>query len=702
MRKIASYVLILIAMVSCAVPGKDKNPFLEAYNTPFGVPPFELIQNHHFLPAFEEGIKQQEAEIAAIVNNPDAPTFDNTVAALDYSGDLLSNVGAVFFNLLSANTSEELQALAQEVSPKLSAHRDNIFLNAALFERVNAVHLQRESINLDEEQRMLLKVTHEGFILNGAALPAEKQGRFREINQEIALLNLQFGQNVLADVNAFQMFIDNEADLAGLPQSAISAAAEAATKAGKEGQWLFTLHNPSVMPFLAHADNRELREKMNRAHISRGNNANDNNNQQIINKLVELRLERAQMLGFTSYAELSLQDRMAGDVATVNQFMQKLWDAALPIAREEAARLQEMINTRGGDFELAFWDWRYYAERVREAHYGIDETEISQYFELNNVRDGIFNILEKLWGLQFVERPEIPVYHPEVTAWEVLEADGTHVGIMFMDMHPRASKRGGAWMSSFRRQHVTEDGTFVHPVVTIVCNFTAPSPGQPALLTFDEMLTFFHEFGHAIHGLLSNTRFPGLSGTSVPLDFVELPAQVLENWAEHPDVLRMFAKHHETGETIPDELIEKIKASSNFNQGFATVEFLASGHLDMAYHTKTEFKPFDVNEFEKEVKARYNMLPEIYFRHGSTHFQHIFSGGYSAGYYSYIWAGVLDADAFEAFVETGDLFHPETARKFREEILERGGSREAMDMYKSFRGKEPGIEPLLRQRGLLR
>ncbi len=699
MKKIAGLILMVIIMASCAT--EEKNPFLTEYDTPFGVPPFDQIENQHFMPAFKEGIKQQEERIDANVKNEEALTFENTIAALDYSGMLLRQVSSVFYNYLSSNISDEIQDLSQEVAPMLSAHGDNISLNMELFARIQAVYAQKDQLTLTEEQQMLLQETYDGFVRNGAALPEDKQERFREINQELSVLTLQFGQNVLADVNSWQMFVEDEADLAGLPQSVIDAAAEAAAEEGKEGKWLFTLHNPSVMPFLSYADNRDLREKMNRAYINRGNMDNENNNTEIINRLVELRLERSQMLGFENFAEFALQNRMAPSVEAVESFLMEVWDAALPIARNEARMLQDQINADGHDFELKFWDWRYYAEKVRKEKHDLDESEIRQYFEINNVRDGIFMLMDKLWGIQFVERTDVPVYHPNATAWEALEADGTHIGILYMDMHPRASKRGGAWMSSFRNQHVDEDGRFVHPVITIVCNFTAPTGNQPALLSFDEMTTFFHEFGHAIHGLLSDVHYHSLSGTSVPRDFVELPSQVLENWATHPEFLKMFAKHYETGETIPDELIDRITAAGNFNQGFATVEFTASGLLDMEYHTKTSYEPFDVMEFEREVQNRYNMMDEIYFRHGSTHFQHIFSGGYSAGYYSYYWAGILDADAFQAFVETGDLFHQETARLLREEILERGGTRNAMEMYVNFRGQEPGIEPFLRQRGLI-
>ncbi len=699
MKKIAGLILMVIIMASCAT--EEKNPFLVEYDTPFGVPPFDQIETRHFMPAFEEGIKQQEERIDAIVNNEEAPTFENTIAALDYSGMLLNQVASVFYNFLSANITDEIQELSQEVAPMLSSHGDNISLNMDLFARIQAVYEQKDQLTLTEEQQMLLQETYDGFVRNGAALPEEKQERFREINQELSVLTLQFGQNVLADVNSWQMFVEDEADLAGLPKSVIDAAAEAAAAEGKEGQWLFTLHNPSVMPFLSYAENRDLREKMNRAYINRGNMDNDNNNTDIINRLIELRIERSNLLGFDTFAEFALQNRMAPNVEAVMDFLLEVWDAALPIAHEEARMFQEQINADGHDYDLKFWDWRYYAERVRKEKHDLDESEIRQYFEINNVRDGIFMLMDKLWGLQFVHREDVPVYHPDATAWEVLEADGSHIGILYMDMHPRASKRGGAWMSSFRKQHVDENGRFVHPVITIVCNFTAPTAGQPALLSFDEMTTFFHEFGHAIHGLLANTHYYSLSGTSVPRDFVELPSQVLENWATHPEFLKMFAKHYETGETIPDELIDRITAAGNFNMGFATVEFVASGLLDMDYHTKSTFQPFDVMEFEREVQDRYNMMDEIYFRHGSTHFGHIFSGGYSAGYYSYYWAGILDADAFQAFVETGDLFHQETARLLREEILERGGTRNAMEMYVNFRGQEPGIEPFLRQRGLI-
>ena len=689
-------------MAFSACTEKEANPFFSAYNTPNGVPPFELIKNEHFLPAFEEGMRQQNVEVDEIISNSEAPNFENTIGALDYSGDLLKRVASVFYNYNSSNTSDEIQSIAQEVAPKLSAHSDNISLNADLFKRIEAVYVKRDTLNLSEEQAMLLKETYEGFVRNGAALAADKQERFREINSELSVLTLQFGQNVLADVNQFKLFVDNESDLAGLPQSVIDAAATAAAAEGQEGKWLFTLQNPSVMPFLSYAGNRELRELMGRAYINRGNNDNEFNNGKIINRIVELRLERSQLLGHSNYAEFALQNRMAANVENVDSFLKQIWDAALPIAGQEAEQLQAMIDSEGNDFELAFWDWRYYAEKVRMEKYALDESELRQYFEVNAVREGIFMVVNKLYGLNFVQRDDVPLYHQDATAWEVQEADSSFIGILFLDMHPRASKRSGAWMSSYLDQQIDRSGAFIHPVITVVCNFTEPVGDLPALLSFDEMTTFFHEFGHAIHGLLSKTTYPGLSGTSVPRDFVELPSQVMENWAKHPEVLKMFARHYQTGEVIPDELIEKVQRASEFNQGFETVEFMASALLDMEYHTLSSYEPFEINDFERKVMDKFSMPEEIYFRHGSPHFQHIFSGGYSAGYYSYIWAGVLDADAFEAFVETGNLFDKTMATKFRKEILEKGGTRDAMEMYKAFRGSEPGIEPLLKQRGLTR
>ncbi len=703
------FFLFMLPMMILSACGERKadNPLLSEFTTPFGVPPFDKIRFEHFTPAIEQGMLEHNAEIDSIANNPEEPTFDNTIAAFDYSGALLNNVAYVFYNYNSANTSPELEAIAQELIPRLSAHSDNITLNPGLFARIKAIYDQKENLSLTGEQSRLLEITYKNFVRNGAALPEEKRDRFREINQRLATLTLQFGQNVLGEVNSFKMVVENEADLAGLPQSSIDAAAEAAKAQELEGKWVFTLHNPSVMPFLSFAENRDLRMKMQQAFVNRGNNGNEFDNNAVIGEIVNLRLERANLLGYSSHAEFVLEENMARNIETVNNFINQLWGYALPIARQEAGMMQQLIDDRGGNYKLAAWDWRYYAEQVRKEKYDLNEEEIRQYFELNTVRDGIFMLVERLWGLKFVERTDVPTYHSDASVWEVLEADGSHRGILYMDFHPRQSKRGGAWMSSFRPQHIGRDGKFVHPVITIVCNFSPPTAGQPALLTYDEMSTFFHEFGHALHGLLSNVTYPGLAGTRVPRDFVELPSQIMENWAKDPEVMKEFALHYQTRQPMPQDLINKIIESSHFNQGFATVEFLASALLDMEYHTITQPYPAekqnDVARLTNELTIKkYNMMPEIHFRHGSTHFQHIFSGGYSAGYYSYIWSGILDADAYEAFRESGNLFDPATALSFRKNILERGGTDDPMTLYVNFRGREPKIEPLLRQRGLIR
>ncbi len=698
--------MILPALVlgSCAGPEKD-NPFFADYETPFGVPPFDKIENAHFEPAILKGIEEQAAEVQAIIDNPEPATFGNTIEALEYSGGSLMNVLRVFYNYNSSLTSDEIQQIAQTMSPRLSEHSSNISLNLDLFARVKAVYDQRDQLDLNPEQLRLLEQTHKGFVRSGANLPAEKQERLRKINAELSMLSLQFGQNVLGETNAFTMVVDNEEDLAGLPETSIEAAADLAANMDMEGKWVFTLHNPSVMPFLYNADNRELRKKMQQAHIHRGNNDNEFNNREILAKTTNLRIERAKLMGYDTHADFSLEETMAGSIETVMTFIDQVWQPAIALAKKEAEMLQEMIYENNHDYQLEQWDWRYYAEKVRREKYDVDEQVVRQYFELNTVRDGIFMIVDKLWGLQFVERTDVPKYHSDVQVFEVLEADGSHIGILYMDFHPRDSKRGGAWMSSYRGQRVDQDGRYVHPVITIVCNFSPPTSTRPSLLTYDEMTTFFHEFGHALHGLLSDVHYPSLAGTNVPRDFVELPSQIMENWANEPEVMKTFALHYETGEQMPQALMDRIIESAHFNQGFATVEFLMSTYLDMEYHTMTE--PFAEDMLdqasiitEKRTIEKYGMIPEVHYRWASTNFQHAFSLGYDAGYYSYMWSGLLDADAYEAFRETGDVYDQTAAKAFREHILERGGTKEPMEMYVNFRGREPVIEPLLRQRGL--
>ena len=703
MKKLLMFTLsagLMLFFFSC----KEKNPLLSDFKTPFGVPPFEKIKVEHYEPAFVEGMKQHMAEIEAIINNPEEPTFENTILALEYSGSLLNRVARVYYPLSSANTNDEMRAVAQTIAPMLSRHGDNINLNPDLFKRVKAVYEMKDELDLNPEQARLLEKIYEGFERGGANLPEEKQARFREINEELSSLTLQFGDNVLAETNSYKMVLDNEEDLAGLPDWLINSAAEAAKNAGKEGKWVFTLHNPSWIPFLQYSEKRELREKLYRAYFMRGDNENENDNKEIIKKIIPLRLERAQILGYDSHAHFSLETTMAKNPETVNQFLADLWSPALARAKSEVYDMQKMIDAEDKGFRLQSWDWWYYAEKVRKEKFDLDEEMIKPYFELENVKQGIFLLTEKLWGLQYEKLSGVPVYHTEAEVYEVKEADGSHIGLLYMDFHPRESKRSGAWMTSYRSQYVSEDGDFVSPVITIVCNFTRPSGDKPALLSVDEVGTFFHEFGHALHGLLSNVTYPRLAGTNVPRDFVELPSQVMENWCMDPEFLRMYAFHYETGEVIPDELIEKMEESGSFNQGFATTEFLAAAILDMDLYTIEDMekaKNLDVNKFEKKSMKRIGLIDEIIPRYRTTYFQHIFNLGYSSGYYSYIWAGVLDADAYEAFKETGDIFDKETARKFRKYILETGGTKDADVLYRKFRGADPNPEALLRQRGLI-
>ncbi len=687
---------LLFTVFSC----KEKNPLLSDFNTPFGVPPFDKIEVKHFEPAFIEAMNQQVQAIDAIVKNTDEPTFENTVVALEYSGAQLTKVLNVFYPLTSANTNPEIQALAQKLAPMLSRHSDDINLNPELFKKIKAVYETKDSLELTTEQDMLLTKIYKGFVRGGANLPDEKQARFREINEKLSQLTVQFGDNVLAETNNYQMVIDNKEDLAGLPDGVIAAAAEVAKNAGMEGKWVFTLQNPSWIPFLQYSEKRELREKLFTAYFMRGNNNNDNDNKKIIEQIVPLRLERAQLLGYSSHSHFILEENMAKDPSTVNNFLANLWEPALKRAKSEAYDMQKMIDAEKGNFRLQPWDWWYYAEKVRKEKYDLDENMLKPYFSLEGVKNGIFLLTQKLYGLQYEKLTNLPLYHEEAEVYEVKDADGSHIGILYLDFHPRATKRGGAWMTEYRGQHVTKDGKFVSPVVTLVMNFTRPSGDTPALLSLDEAQTFFHEFGHGLHGLLAKSTYPSLSGTNVSRDFVELPSQIMENWSTDPEFLKMYAFHYETGEAIPDELVKKMKESGSFNQGFATTEFLAAAILDMEYHTLESNTNIDAIKFEKDAMDKIGLISEIIPRYRSTYFQHIFSGGYSSGYYSYIWAGQLDADAYEAFKETGNIFDPETAKRFRT-LLEKGGTENPAELYREFRGADPNPEALLRQRGLI-
>ncbi|MGW8314741.1 MAG: M3 family metallopeptidase [Bacteroidales bacterium] len=676
----------------------NMNPFLNPFDTPFGVPPYDQIRNEDFIPAFEEGIRQQKEEIDAIVQNSEAPTFENTIAAFDQSGEILRRVDGVFSPLRSAETSDEIDSIAEVLVPITSAHQSDMMLNEVLFARVKTLYDQRSSLDLNQEQSRVLEKIYKRFEKGGANLDEAGKARIREINERLSLLTMQFGNNLLAETNDYELLIDNEADLAGLPESVRSTAAETAEKAGYSGKWLFTLQKPSWIPFLQYAENRDLREKLYKAMYMRSNQDNKYDNKQIIKEILDLRIERAQMLGYETHADFMLEDRMAKEPGHVYDLLMQIWDPALNKAKEERDMMQEMINSEGGDFELRSWDWWYYAEKIRKARYDLDEEALRPYFSLETVREGLFSVVNQLYGLNFEAREDLPVYNEEVTAYEVKDRDGSHLGILYMDFHPRPGKRGGAWSTSIRKAQ-TVNGERIAPIGSIVMNFTRPTGGKPALLSFDEVLTLFHETGHALHGLLTKCEYLTTSGTSVARDFVELPSQIMENWAAHPDVLRTYAKHYETGETIPEELLDKMEAAGKFNQGFATVEYLAASILDMDYHTLTDASDVDVNRFEENSMDRIGLIDAIIPRYKSTYFQHIFSGGYSAGYYSYIWAEVLDKDAFNAFLETS-LFDQEVATSFRQNILEKGGSEDEMTMYMNFRGKEPTIEPLLKGRGL--
>lgn len=677
-------------------PKKDiSNPFFSEYNTPFQVPPFSEIKLEHFMPAIEAGIVEQLAEIKAITDNKEEPSFENTILAFDQSGELLRKAG-IFSTLKSANTNDEMQALAREITPKMSAHRDNIMLNKELFTRVKAIYEKRNELNFDADQLRVVEKYYQDFERNGANLTDEQQAELRKLNEELSMLSLNFGENMLAETNKnFKMVVDNEADLKGLPADVITAASELAKKDSMEGKWVFTLQKPSMLPFLQYAENRELREKLYKGYISRGNNNNANDNKEIIGKIITLRDKRAKLLGFDNFADYVVDINMAKTPENINDFLMKLWTPALERAKVERTDMQSMIAKEGGKFKLESWDWWYYAEKVRKAKYDLDEAQLKPYFKLENVVDGMIYVASKLYGVQFIKRDDIPVYHEEVIAYEVQEADGKHIGVFYMDYHPRPGKNNGAWCTNYRGQSY-DNGQRITPVVSIVCNFTRPTGDVPALLSFEEVTTLFHEAGHAFHTLFADGLYRRTS-RDVARDFVELPSQIMEHWASEPEVLRVYAKHYETGEVIPEALITKLTKSAQFNQGFETVEYLAAALLDMDIHTQ----PFngDVEASEKASMDKIGLIDEIIPRYRSTYFSHIFSGGYSAGYYVYIWAAVLDADAFDAFKQSGDIFNPEYAAKFRT-LLTKCGTDEGMAIYKNFRGQEPSIEPLLKNRGL--
>lgn len=691
--------MMIFSLALFANLNAESNPLLEDWKTPFGTPPFDRIKTEHYLPAFKEAIELHKKEISDIIENEDKPTFQNTIAALDYSGSKLKQVQRVFSAMNESMSSNEMTQLSKEISPMLSKHKDDINLNEDLFKRVKTVYDNKDKMDLTTEENKVLEKYYKDFVRGGANLSNKEKEKFREINRELSILSVQFGENVLKETNKFELIIDKVEDLAGLPENVISTASNSAKEKGYENKWLFTIHKPSMIPFLQYSSKRDLREKLYKAYINKGDNNDELDNKKILSKMAMLRVTRANLLGYNTHADYVLEENMAGNPNNVYELLDKLWKPALERAKGEVKEMQNIIDKENGGFKLEPWDWWYYAEKVKKEKYDLDEDELRPYFEVNNVIKGVFTLSESLFGIQFEERNDISKYHPDVKVFEVKEADGTHIGILYTDYFPRESKRGGAWMDEFRRQH-KKDGKMITPIIYNVGNFSKPTGDKPALLSLDEVHTLFHEFGHALHGLLSNCTYESVAATETPRDFVEFPSQVMENWALHPDVIKSYAVHYQTGEVIPDELLNKVKNAALFNQGFATVEYLAASYLDMNWHTITEPIEYDAAEFETSSMKKIGLIDEIIPRYRSTYFNHIFSGGYSAGYYSYIWSEVLDADAFNAFVESGNVLNKDLAAKYRKYILSAGGSDDSMKLYELFRGSEPDINALIKKWGL--
>ena len=691
----------LLLLAGCKNKNDMDNPFFSEWNTPYNIPAFEKIKAEHYMPAFEEGMRRQKAEIDSIVNNQDEPTFANTVEALERSGALLNEVSSVFFNLYESNNSDELKKIAEKVSPMLSAHGDDIMLNDKLFARIKSVYEQRDKLGLNDEQLRLVEETYKSFVRNGANIPVEKQARFREINSLLSSLTLRFGDNVLKATNSSQLILTkDQVNGLCLTDGQLAAAKEAGDAADStKGKYVFTLHMPSWEPFMQNCNNRELREEMWHKYADRCAPGTKYDNSVLIDSIVNLRLERAQILGFESHAAYTLDDCLAKTPQAVYKCLMDIWTPALKKAKEECAEYQKMLENDIPGAKLQPWDWRYYCEKLRTERYNLDDNQIRPYFSLENVKQGAFDVANKLYGITFRENKELPKYDPDAISYEVLEGDNV-IAILYMDFHPRKSKRSGAWMTNFREQYVDAEGNNVIPIISMVCNFSKPTDGKPALLNFDESETLFHEFGHCLHSILSRCHYRSLSGTNVPRDFVELPSQVMENWCRHPQVMKEYARHYKTGEAIPDSLIAKIEAAATYGQGFINTELLAASLLDMDYHSITEPTKITLPDFEDKAMAKIGLIPEIISRYKSPYFQHIFSGGYSAGYYSYTWTAILDADAFEAFRESGDLYNPVLAKKFRN-ILSHGNTVEPMKLYIEFRGQEPTPKALMRNRGLI-
>ena len=688
-----------IAMTMSLQGFSQENPFFKNWTTPYGVPPFNEIKVEHFWPAYQAGMAEEMAQIWDIIRNPEAPTFENTIVAMDNAGALLRKVTPVFSGLTSVNNNPELQQIARQISPELSRHRDDISLNPELFKRVKAVYAQKDRLGLNVEQMKLLDNSYRRFVRGGADLPADKQEQLRKINSELAALQLSFSQNLLAETAGYRLAESDKTKLTGLTDAMLAEARTRAQKANDANAYYFGLDNPSIMPFLENADNRELRTEILNAYLNRGNNNNAQDNKEIVRKIVTLRLERAKLMGYDNYAQLAIEDRMSKDPETVMTFINKLWKPSLDMAKNELKDIETMMNREKVAMPSTPADWRYFFNKAKQRKYSINQEDIRQYFQLDKVREGIFYVCNRLWGITFEELKNMPVPHPEATAWECKDKDGITLAVLYMDMHPRPGmKNGGAWCGSYR-SHAYENGKRIIPVITIACNFTRPSDDKPALLTTDEANTFFHEFGHALDGLFRDTKYYGTSSTQ--RDFVEFASQIMEHWVFEPEVLKVYAKHYKTGAVIPASLVKKIAQNEMYGQGFVTTEFLAAAILDMEFHLLKEIPAnFDVLLFEKTILEKYGLISQIPPRYRSPYFAHTFSGGYTAGYYMYIWAEQLDSDAFEAFLEKKNIFDQDLANKIRYEIYARGGIEDAMILYKNFRGKEPDVNALLRNRGL--
>lgn len=707
MKKIlVAFMAIMLTMTACnkqqkeaQEPTKDGNPFFVEWDTPYGVPPFDLIKVEHYKPAFDEGLKQHNAEIEAIVSNPDEPTFENTILALENSGELLNNVVSVFFNVSEADGNPEMQAIEEEYGPILTSHYDDINMNEALFNRVKSVYENIDKLGLQGEEAKLVEKYYKSFVRGGTNLSPEDKEKMKKINEELVKLTTNFGKNLLEENKKFKLVITDENDLSGLSESIRTAAAELA-KAENTNGYIFTLDKPSWIPFMQFADKRELREKMYKAYINKCNNNDNLDNKKIIERIVVLRTQKANLMGYKTWADFVISDNMAKTAKNAYDLIKNIATTTIPFAKAEVAEMQKIIDREGGNFKLEPWDWWYYAEKVRKEKYNLNEDEIRPYLELNNVRKGVFTLSEKLYGLTFEQRTDLPVYNPEVETFEVKDENGDLLGIMYFDYFPRAGKRAGAWMNNIREEYV-KDGKRVIPVIVNVCNFTRPVGNTPSLLSIDEAETLFHEFGHALHGLVTKCKYRSISGTNVPRDLVELPSQICENWTFAPEMLKLYAKHYKTGEVIPDSLVEKIQAAKTFNQGFITLELIAASILDMDWHMIADTNQRDAVEFETASMNKMGLIKEIAPRYSSWYFNHIFGSdvGYSAGYYAYTWSAVLDADAYQAFVETGDVFNKEVATKFRTCLLEKGASEDADVLYRNFRGSDPKTDAFLKRKG---